>query len=57
MNPQDLKRAPKWFRSWYENDYSHLEKDVNRIKWIAWSILFSLLAGLTVVVVTSWLGL
>lgn len=44
MNPEDLKKAPKWFQRWYDNDFKHLDKRVNRLEWIAWGILFGLIA-------------
>ena len=43
-----MSKRPIWFDQWLENDYSHLQEDVSKIKmdvkWIKWLMGFVLAA-------------
>ena len=41
-------KIPQWFQEWLNNDYSHLQEDVSKIKmdvrWVKWLMGFLLAA-------------
>jgi hypothetical protein len=40
-----LKKAPKWFQAFHENDFNHLKWKVDLMARIQWIILAAILGG------------
>ena len=54
MNPEDLKKAPKWFQKWYSNDFVHMNK---RISWLNVQLKFILTFVALILGLLTFLGI